>query len=130
MVQHLVVVHEVVVGDGDESRTPNGVDQAIGSFGQEAVVDPDVVAGEDANGIPVGSPAFPHMGRGAHHPGRTGCDDVVNVDVVDDDVIHILKSQACTTSDVDHHSSPVECLVARHHAFVLQPDSHAPCEDD
>jgi hypothetical protein len=53
------MVHEVVVGDGDESRTPNGVDQAIGSFGQEAVVDPDVVAGEDANGIPVGSPAFP-----------------------------------------------------------------------
>lgn len=62
----LVVIH-VVVGDWDEGRTANGVDQSISSFGQGAVVDPDVVCREDADGIAVGSPALSHMGLGAHY---------------------------------------------------------------
>ncbi len=100
------MIHEVVVGDC-EGRTANGVDQSITSFGQGAVVDPDVVCREDADGIAVGSPALSHMGLGAHYPRRFVGDDVVNVDVVDDGVIHRLKSDACTRGDMDDHSSSI-----------------------
>ncbi len=99
------MIHEVVVGDCDEGRTANGVDQSISSVGQGAVVDPEVVCREDADGIAVGSPALSHMGFGAHYPRRSVGDDVVNIDVVDDGVIHILKSEACTSGDMDDHSS-------------------------
>jgi hypothetical protein len=44
---------EVVVGDSDKIGVIGAIDQTIGGFGQEAMVNPNVVGGLDVDGIAV-----------------------------------------------------------------------------
>ncbi len=64
---HLVVVGEVVVGDGDVCRALNAVDEAIRSVSQEVVIHPQVVRPEDRHRVSVCHFSVPGMRRCAYH---------------------------------------------------------------
>lgn len=55
---------------------------------------------------------------------------MVNVDVVDDDVAHLLDREASMAGDLDIRASSVDCLVASDDELVFEFDSHVAGEDD
>lgn len=52
---HLIVMGEVIVGDGDGSGTHDGVYQTIGAIGQGAMIYPDVTGPKDRDSITIGN---------------------------------------------------------------------------
>jgi hypothetical protein len=126
----LVVVGEVVVGDGDGGGAFDDVDEAVGGVGEEVVVDPDVGAAEDGDGVAVRDAAVASVVRGAAHGGGAGALAVVDVDAVDDDVAHELRRDAGAARDVHVGAAPVERLVAVHEELLLELDVHVAREHD
>lgn len=127
---HLVVVREVVVGDGDPRGAHYGVDQAVRAVRQRAVVDPDLPGVEYGDPVAV-RPAPPaHVGRARGNVGVAAGLAVVDVDVVDDDVGHELERHAPVAHDVDVGAAAVDGLEAVHDELVLQLDGHVGGEHD
>ena len=63
--QHdLVMVSEVVVGDGDRRGAVDRVDQPVPAVGQRAVVHPNVLPAEDRYPVPVRHRPPPRVLRG------------------------------------------------------------------
>ena len=56
---NVVVVGEIVVGDGDRRRAHHGVDEAVLATRQGAVVDPYVMRPEDGDSVAVRFGAVP-----------------------------------------------------------------------
>lgn len=54
----------------------------------------------------------------------------MNVDVVDDDVAHLLDRETSMASDLDIRSSSVDCFVASDDELVFEFDSHVAGEND
>lgn len=57
----LVVVGEVVVGNGNRGGAHYGVDQAVRAVREGAVVDPDLPGAEDGDAVAVRSPSPPNV---------------------------------------------------------------------
>ncbi|KAF3541878.1 hypothetical protein F2Q69_00024810 [Brassica cretica] len=60
----------------------------------------------------------------------TGGSVVVNADVVDDDVAHLLDRQAPVAGDLDVRASPIDGFVASDDELVFECDPHVAGEDD
>ena len=124
------MILEIIVGDGDVDRVFGGIDQAISSFGQKAMVDPDVGGAFDVHGVTVAcATERSEVGRGEDVV-RAGGEDVVDVEVVDDDVGNALDGDLGSALQVDLRAAPVDGLVAGHHELALQLDGHVLPEDD
>lgn len=127
---HLVMVREVVVGDGDSGGPHYGVDEAVRAVGQGAVVDPDLPRAVDGDPVAVGSPAPADVGGAGGNVGVAGGLAVVDVDVVDDDVGDVLEGDAAVADDVDVGAAAVDGLEAVHDKLVLELDGRVGGEDD
>ncbi|RZR77799.1 hypothetical protein BHM03_00002992 [Ensete ventricosum] len=127
---YLVVVGEVIVGDGNGSGTHDGIDKSIGAVGQRAVVHPNVAGAENGNGIPVshGSPSIVRR-RAADH-GIPGGLAAVDVEAMDDDVGDVLDGDAGAIGDVDVDTTSIDGLKAVHDEFFLERDLHVVVEGD
>lgn len=124
------MVGEVVVGNGDISRTHNHINKAIRTSGEEAVVDPDVVGAKYRHcGTSVRSSLPVMRGRASDHR-RSGTFAVVDVHAMNDDAMHILHSQASTAGDMDVVASTIDGLVTVDHEFLFERDHHVAGEDD
>lgn len=55
---------------------------------------------------------------------------MVNVDVVDDDMAHLLDREATMAGDLDIRASSIDCFVASDDELVFEFDSHVAGEDD
>lgn len=55
---------------------------------------------------------------------------MVHVDVVDDDVGHVLNSDATAAGDVDVGATPIDRFEAIDDEFMLEPNGHILGEDD
>jgi len=111
---YLVVVGEVVVGDGNGSGSHNGVDKAIRATGEGVMVDPNVAWTKDGDAIAVshGSPSV--VGGGAANHGVARLLAVVNVEAVDDHIGDELDGDAGAVGDVDVDAARVDGLEAVH----------------
>ncbi len=78
---------EVVVGDCDKIGVIGAIDQTIGGFGQEAMVNPYVVGGLDVDGIAVCDSVLLDKWLRSDDTRRACRDNVVNVEPVDNDIV-------------------------------------------
>lgn len=92
------------------------------------MIHPDVVRPEDVNGISIGFTPASVVGGRAPHIGRSGGLTVVDVNVVNDDVVHILKRKARSSSDVHIVAAAIERLVTVHDELFLELDVHVAIE--
>ena len=86
---------------------------------QGAMVDPDLLRSEDRDPVAVGSTSPPDFRRRGGDDGASGRFTVVDVDVVDDDVLHVLDGQAAVAGDVDGGSAAVDGFVAVDDEFLF-----------
>lgn len=60
---HLIVMSEVIVGNGNGSRTHDSINKAIGAIRERIVVDPNVAGSEYGYPIPISHGPPPVMTR-------------------------------------------------------------------
>lgn len=127
---HLIVVREIIVGD----RYPRGphyrVDQPVGAVAQRAVIHPYLLRAEYGDPVTVRLAPVPDVGRrrGDHRVPRGLA--VVDVDVVDDDVGHVLEREAAVAGDFDVGAAAVDGFVAVDDELVFELDEHVGGEGD
>uniref|UniRef100_A0A804PV48 Uncharacterized protein n=1 Tax=Zea mays TaxID=4577 RepID=A0A804PV48_MAIZE len=128
----VVVVGEVAVGDGDPGGLGDDVDEAVLAVGEREVVQPHVGGAEDGDAVAVGDDAPAEVvGRVADVAAvLVGRDDVVDVDVVDDDVVHELHRELRAVGDAHLRAAPVDGLVAADDELLLERDDHRLGEGD
>ena len=81
---------EVVVRYRYRRRAQHHIDKPIGTMTQGAMVDPDLLRSEDRDPVAVRSTSPPDFRGRSGDDGSSGRFTVVDVDVVDDDVLHVL----------------------------------------
>ena len=121
---HLVVMREIIVGDSDRCGPHYGIDQTVRAVRQGAVVDPDLVRREQGDAVAVRYAPPPRVGRGGPHDGVARGLAVVDVDVVDDNVRHVLECDAAVAGYVDFRASAVDGLEVVEDELVLQLYGH------
>lgn len=94
------------------------------------MIDPNVVRSRDRDPVTVGDSSEPDVRRRRSDESVPGGFAVVNVDVVDDDVAHLLYRQAPVAGDLDVRASPVDRLEAPDDELVPERDPHVAGEDD
>lgn len=130
MSAYVVVVVEFAVGDGDGGGPLDHIDEAVSGLGERHVVDPHVVRAEHRDGVAVAlGPEADVVGRVPDRP-AVSRDDVMDPDVVDDDILDKLESEAGAIGDVDKHAPAIDGLVASHDQLLLKTNHHAVCKDD
>lgn len=107
---HLVMVREVVIGDGYRSRAVNRVDQPIPAIRQRAVVHPNMAPAKNRHPVPIGNSPPPVVLRRVPDVSIPSLLAVVYVEAVDDDVGDVLDGEAGPTGDVDARAAAVDCL--------------------
>ncbi len=127
---NLVMVSEVVVGDGDGGGAFNDISETVSAVGEVVVIDPDIIGSEDVDAISVCGSSVPDMLRSAAYRGRSRRNAIVNVDPVHDDVGNELDRQASTSCYVYVRAPSVQGLETVHHQLLFQLDQHVLLEDD
>lgn len=123
------MILEVAVGNGDISRPLNDINKAISAVREVAMVYPDVVRAEDIDAIPVRRTSAAIMWRRAPHIRRSCNLNVVDVNVVNDYVVHELKREASASGNVNIAATAVDGLVTVHDELLLQLNIHVAAED-
>ena len=88
------------------------------------MVDPDLMGAEDGDAVAVGPAPPPEVRRGDPYVCVARRFAVVHVDVVDDDVGHILQCDAAVAHDVNIRAATVDGLVAVEDQLMLQLYGH------
>lgn len=124
------MVAEVVVGNRDPGAPTDGIHKPVIRLGEVAMVDPNVVAGENGDGRPVRPLPVAHMtGATPNHRGTRG-NDIVHMDPMDDNVLNELNLQPRPAGQVHVGAAAVDRLVRCHNELVLELDLHVAAERD
>lgn len=127
---YLIVILEVVVGDGDVSGSFDNIHKPIGALSEVAMVHPDIMGAKDVDCISIRFPSPSGMGRGASHIGRTRGLAIMDVDTMDDNVVHKLQCEASPPGDVNVVAPAVDGLEAVHDELLLELNVHVAGEGD
>nr|GMC56981.1 hypothetical protein BHM03_00038743 [Ipomoea batatas] len=84
----------------------------------------------DGNAIAVAHGAEPKVVLRVSDQAAVASYNVVDVNAVDDHVLHKLEGDPGAAADVDPRSSTVDRLVALHDQLLVKPDDHVTFEDD
>ena len=128
--QHLVMLSEQVVWNGDSSGPQDCIDQPICAPWQRTVIHPDWSRRNDVNPISISLTSKSIMCGWAPHICISRRFAVVDMDSMNDDVIHILYCNASSVGNMDFGSSTVNSLVAVHEQLLLQLNIHIFLEND
>lgn len=124
------MVGQVVVRDSNGRGFLDDVDEPISTVRQRVVVHPDVGRSIDADCIAIAAaPQSDVIHRVPDHATTTR-HNVVEVDTMDYDVLHVLHGDPCTVGDVDIGAPAVYRLMAGHDQLLLENNDHASCKDD
>lgn len=127
---HFIVICEKAVGDGDGRGTLDRVYEAIVAVGQRNMIDPDICSSVHGYSVAVALRPDPEViYRVPDHPAASPF-VVVNVNPVNDDVLHELDRDLSPVADMNVGSTPVYGLVAGHHQLLAQSYVHTAREDD
>jgi hypothetical protein len=125
----VVVLGEVAVGDGDGGGAVGDVDEAVLAVEHGDVVDPDVAGAHDGDAVAVAGGAEAEVVVGVADLAAEVGDGVVDVEVVDDDVAHVLHGDL-RARDVHLRAAAVDGLVAVDDELVAEVDNHVAREHD
>ena len=117
-------MREIIVGDCDPCGPHYRIDQTVRAVRQGAVVDPDLVRREQGDAVAVRYAPPPCVGRGGPYDGVARGLAVVHVDVVDDNVGHVLECDAAVAGDVDVRASAVDGLEVVEDELVFELYGH------
>lgn len=127
---HLIVVGEVIVGDGYGGGAHDGINKAVGAVRERAVVHPHVAGAKNGDAIPISHRPPAIVGRRATDHGVPGWLAIMDVEAVDDDVGDELDSDAGAVGDVHVGAAAVDGLEAVHDELLLEGDDHVTLEHD
>jgi len=129
--QHdLVVVKEPVVRDGHVRGADRHVQEPVLASGQGVVVDPHLGARHQPDGVAVHASGRLHRAARDDHLPRGLRPALVDVQPVDDHVVHMEEHDACAAGDVHVGPASVDGRNALDEERLRQPDVHAPLEGD
>ena len=127
---YLIVVGEVIVGDGDCSWAHDSINKAIGTIREWIVVDPYMAWPKDGNGIAISHGSPPKMSWRASHHGISCGLAIMDVKTVDNDIGHKLYCDASAIGDVYIDPASINGLKTVHDEFLFQLNHHVPFEYD
>ena len=126
----MVMVSEVIIGDGDGSGSLHDVDEPIHAVRHGNMINPDVRRAEYGDPITVAASSKSEMHDGVpDHAAAAGL-DVMDVESVDDDVLHELDGDASAVGDMNVGTAAVDGLVAGDEQLLVEVDDHVAGEDD
>lgn len=94
------------------------------------VINPNILRTEDGNSIPVTSRSESIMVDRVPNKTTTTHMNVMNVNAVDDNILHELNSDPGTISDVDFSTTSIDCFVTIHDKLLVKLNNHALLEYD
>ncbi|RYR56767.1 hypothetical protein Ahy_A05g022466 [Arachis hypogaea] len=124
------MVREMTVRDGNGRRSHNGVNKSIGAFPHGNMVNPNIAGTKDRDSITITACPKPIMALRIPNKSTGTGNNVMNLDSMDDYIIDVLESDACTLSNVDINSSSINSLVTRHHELLIESNIHAMSKDN
>lgn len=127
---YLIVMSEVIVGDGDCSGTQDSINQTICAVRQRVVVHPNVARTKDGNSITIGHGSPAVMRRGAADHGIPSGFAVMDVETVDDDIGDKLNGYAGAVGNVYGGPSTINGFEAVHYELLLESNDHVALEGD
>lgn len=127
---YLIVMSEVIVGDGDCSGTQDSINQTICAVRQRVVVHPNVARTKDGNSITIGHGSPAVMRRGAADHGIPSGFAVMDVETVDDDIGDKLNGYAGAVGNVYGGPATINGFEAVHYELLLESNDHVALEGD
>jgi len=127
---HLVMIGEVAIRDCEPGRSLNYINEAIIASSHGDVINPNILRSEDGNSIPITSSSVSIMVDRVPNQTTTTPLDVMNVNAMDDNILHELNSDPGTISDVDFNTTSIDCFVTIHDKFLVKLNNHASLEYD
>lgn len=126
----LVMMSQVIIRNGNRGRPVYGVDQPVVTIRQRAMVDPNMAPAEDRHTITVRYSPPPIVRGGGPHISVSPLLTVVYIDPVNNNIRHVLYSDARTISNVHTRTPAINGLKRVHYQFLLQFDNHVPGKYD
>lgn len=127
---NLVVMSEIVIGDGNGCRPHNRINQPIRTIRQRSMINPNMTRSKNRNRVTVRHRPPTIMRRRASHHSVTRPPTIMYINPMDDDVRHILDRDTRASRDRDVHASSVDRLEAVHDQLLFQGDHHVAFEHD
>ena len=127
---HVVVVGELVVGDGHCGGRLDGIHQPVFAVVHGVVVDPQEGRAVDVDGVAVTLSPLALVDKAVPDYATVARDDVVDVESVDNYIGDELDGDACTEGDADVGPTAVNGLVGGHDKLLPELDDHVALEDD
>lgn len=124
------MVGEVTVGNGDPCGAPNHINQSISALFHGDMIDPHIRSSEDGDAVAVAPGSLPVVVDGVPDQAAGAGNNVVDLEAMDDHIADVLDGNAGAVGDVDGDAAAVDGLVAGHEQLLVEPDHHAPGEDD
>jgi len=125
-----VMLCEVVVGDSDVSGSFYGTNQQVSTIGKVQMVQPNLWGIEDVESTSIWLTSLPKMVRRTPNHCRACGHTIINVDTMNNHILNVLYSDACTSSNVNIVATTINCLVAHHDEFLLKLDFHVTLKDN
>lgn len=130
LTSYLVVPGEMAVRYGDGGGRLDCIDQSVIAVRHGHVVDPNIGGAEQGDAVAVALHADSEViQRVPDEPAVPGV-GVVDVDAVDDYVLHELQGDLGPIADVHVGAAAVDRLVVRHDELFREPDDHVVGEYD
>lgn len=130
IMHYLVVMGEVAVRDSNGSGAHDGVNEPILAIRHGHVINPNVGGTKDGDTITITLGPKPYMVLRVPDVPSSTRKDVMYVKVMDNNILNKLYGNASTVGNADVGSSAVNGLVSGHDELLVEPDDHAPSEDD
>ena len=127
---NLVVMSEIVIGDGNGCRSHNRINQPISTIRQRIMINPNMTRPEYGNRVTVRHRPPPVMRRRASHHSVTRPSTIMDINPMYNNIRHILDRDTRASRDRDIHASSVDGLEAVHDQLLFQDDHHVPFEYD
>lgn len=127
---HLVVVCEMAIGDGNSSGTLNGINQSISAVSHGNMVNPNMARAKDGNSITITLSPYTIVVLRISDKSTIPRLNVKNFDSMDDHILDELEGKTSPIDNVDVSSSSINGLITCHNQLLAQPNGHAMSKGD
>lgn len=114
----------MAIGDGNGRGSHDGINEAILALGHGNMIYPDVGGSVHGYGVAVALRSEAEMAHGVPDHATAAPLDVMDVQPMDDDVLHKLQRDLSSVADMNVGPTRVYGLVACHQQLLGQPDHH------
>ena len=124
----LIMMSEIIIGNGDGSRTHDRVHKPIRAIRQRIMIDPNMTRSKYRNSITVRHCPPPIMRRRASHQSIPGRSTVMYMQPMNNNIRNKLDRKTSPIRDMNVNSSSINCLETIHNKFLFQLNDHVAFE--